>query len=122
MEPRVTPADVRAIIDTEFEDASITACIQGAHLVVEKMLSDKSLGEELLSEIERWLAAHYVASTTEERQAVHEEAGPANQRFANIFGPLLMSSTYGQTAAQLDVSGTLAGLGRRGVQLISISE
>ena len=121
MAARVDADDVKLIIDTDLTDARIDAFINGAHAVVEKTLADESLGESLLKEIERWLSAHYIAAVIE-RQAIHEKAGPAEQRFADVFGKLLESTTYGQTAMGLDTSGLLASSGRRAVVLLSIDE
>lgn len=118
--PRITPTDVTDIIDTDLSDTRLGSFIAGAHQAVQAQLKDAGLDEELLKEIERWLSAHYV--TAFERQAIQEKAGPVEQRFSDAFGMGLDSSTYGQTAKSLDPTGRLAVLGKKTIQLISISE
>ena len=118
---RVTPDEVKEIIDTDLTDPRITAFITGANAVVEDRLVGKGLSTSLLKEIERWLAAHYIAANIE-RQAIQEKAGPASQSFANIFGKHLLSTTYGQTAAELDSTGTLASAGKKAIVFKAISE
>lgn len=117
---RVTPEEVQEIIDTELTDPRITAFITSANQVVTNLLSNDH-ESDTLKEIERWLAAHYIAATIE-RQAIHEKAGPAEQRFADVFGKRLESTTYGQTAAGLDTTGKLASLGLRKISFKAVSE
>lgn len=117
--PRVNANEVKEIIDTELTDSRIQAFILGANELVTHHLGD-DLEESLLKEIERWVAAHFMTSF--ERQAIEEKAGPVEQKFSDVFGMGLESSTYGQTAKSLDPTGKLAVLGKKTIQLISISQ
>lgn len=121
MATRVTPAEVKDIIDTDLTDLRIQAMIDGANQIITKVLGSAGLAEELLKEIERWLSAHYIAATFE-RQAIHEVAGPAEQKFSDVFKAGLDSTTYGQTAKGLDPTGALADMGMKTIKLIAISE
>jgi len=118
---RVTAAEVKEILDTTLTDARVDAFIIAASAAVDEMLGNSNLGATLLKEIERWLAAHYIVATIE-RQATHEKAGPVEQRFADVFGQYLLSTTYGQTAAQLDTTGTLSNAGKKVPNLKAINE
>lgn len=118
---RVTPNEVKEIIDTELTDARITAFITGANAVVDNNLLNRNLEDATLKEIERWLSAHYIAHSIE-RQAIQEKAGPVEQRFSDVFGKFLESTTYGQTASTLDPTGTLSNLGMKKVNFKAINE
>ena len=119
--PRVTVAEVRLIIDTERTDPQVTAYIGTGSVFVDALLLDKGLTEPQLKEIERWLSAHFIA-TAMERQAIHQKAGPAEQRFSDIFSKGLNNTTFGQAAIALDTSGTLLALDRRNMILKAIPE
>ena len=110
--PRVTALMVQEIIDTELSESRVKIFIAGASKMVDNTLVGKGLDEDTLIEIERWLAAHNIAATFE-RQAIHEKAGPAEQRFPDIFGQGLLSTTWGQMAVALDTTGTLQDIADR---------
>ena len=110
--PRVTALMVQEIIDTELTESRVKIFIAGASKMVDNTLVGKGLDEDTLIEIERWLAAHNIAATFE-RQAIHEKAGPAEQRFPDIFGQGLLSTTWGQMAVALDTTGTLQDIADR---------
>lgn len=120
---RVTPTEVKEIIDTQLTDPRIEVFIIGASKLVDNTLVGKGLDEDTLKEIERWLAAHNVAAT-HERQAIHEKAGPAEQRFSDIFGQGLLSTTWGQMAISLDTTGTLQDIAhhRREIKFKAVPE
>jgi len=103
---RVKPEEVRAIIETEMLDLS--PFIKAANLQCTKHLSDVEAG--LLKEIERWLAAHYIA--VKEAQETSDQQTLIMLR--NRYG--LSSTFYGQQALALDPTGKLAALGRRAVE------
>lgn len=121
MATRIDPDGVKEIIDTDLTDPRIQAFIDGANQIVTKVLGSEGLTEALLKEIERWLSAHYIAATFE-RQAIHEVAGPAEQKFSDVFKSGLDSTTYGQTAKSLDPTGGLSNLGMKTVSIIAINE
>lgn len=120
MANRVTADEVKEIIDTGLTDPRIDAFITGANQIVTSQLKD-DFEEPALKEIERWLAAHFIAANIE-RQAIQEKAGPAEQKFSDQFGMRMMSTTFGQTAASLDSTGKLAALGQKKIMFKSINE
>jgi len=119
--PRVTAAEVKLIMDTERTDPQIEAYISTANVFVDALLLDKGLVEAQLKSIEQWLSAHFLV-TSVERQAIHQKAGPAEQRFADIFDMGLNNTTYGQAALALDTSGTLLALMSKKMVLKAIPE
>lgn len=105
--PRVTTADVKVIIQTALDD--VDAFITPANQLVDALLLDKGLGEPRLKEIERWLAAHFVAMRTP-ADAGRGVAESRHDYETPMVGKHLEGTRYGQTAILLDTSGTLAAL------------
>jgi hypothetical protein len=106
---RVTGTDVRAIIATSLDDAALLPFITPANQLVDELLLDKGLGEPRLKEIERWLAAHFVA-LREPRDTLRGVAESRHQYETPAVGQFLNGTRYGQMAIMLDTSGTLAAL------------
>jgi hypothetical protein len=109
---RTTVAAVRDIISTEIEEGAINACINTAHHIVDAQLVDDAiLDAEMLTDIEMYLAAHFVAvrdpRATSER--IGNEYQVAYERGET--GQGLKATTYGQQAIGLDYTGKLAALG-----------
>lgn len=111
MPTRTTASAVKDIMDTELTDTRIDAFITSASDLVDRLLAD-DYEDPTLEQLELWLTAHLIASTIE-RQAIQEIAGPVEQKFSDVFGQNLSSTTYGQVVASLDTSGKLANLGKR---------
>lgn len=118
---RTTVAEVKKIIETELSDLIITAYIEDANIFVDENLIDQDLSEKTLTSIEKWLAAHMLASTRE-RVAKEEGAGGAYIKYAGNFGEGLKSTPYGQQAVILDTSGTLLAFsdGKKKINIISL--
>ncbi len=100
---------IEILDDTELDDEIIESYINSANVFVTDSLAGKGLSAALLAEIERWLSAHMVASTRE-RTAAKEAAGTASIEYSGTWGAGLMSTSYGQTAVAMDISGTLAAI------------
>lgn len=103
---RATVDQVRAIITTELEDSAIEAYLESASNMVGEWFSGVSATETLLTEIERWVTAHLIAMS-KERQAKEEGAGGAYIKYVGLYGTGLKTTTYGQTAIEIDVTNTL---------------
>lgn len=106
---RTTVDAVKIIIETELTDPVIEGYIGSASAFVDSALLGAGLTETTLTEIERWLTAHMIAST-KERIAKREEAGGAKIEYAGEFGTGFSSTSFGQMAVILDTSGTLKKL------------
>ena len=108
MANRVTADDVREIIDTSLGDAGLTACITAANSLIgtkSEMLA--SLTDEILTQIELWLAAHYVSVA--DPRVTEESTRETRLRYEQpAAGKGLAGSPYGQTAIALDPTLTLA--------------
>lgn len=107
---RVTVTEVKQIITTS---VNVVPHIKAASIIVDKLLSSVITDGDQLKEIERWLAAHFVAGNESEQQIVKEKIGETEVTYQNIKGDDLNSTFYGQRAKMLDTSGTLANAGKR---------
>jgi len=114
-----TPDEIQEIVATELTTERIQAYIDGANALVESALFGKGLPDVLLKEIERWLSAHLLV-TTSQRQLEKASAGPAGATFFGKSGAGLNSSTYGQTVLHMDTTGTLQQLNDPSAQSFSI--
>ena len=62
---RTTATEVKQIMDNcDLDDAIVDVYIVGANALVTSILGDDStIGATLLSEVEKWMTAHMIAST-----------------------------------------------------------
>ncbi|MDH3359813.1 MAG: DUF4054 domain-containing protein [Desulfobulbaceae bacterium] len=113
MAARVTITDVKLIIDLDstITDASIQVFIDQANLFVNANLGDSGLSEDILTEIERNIAAHFLHAL--DPRAKQEKAGEVAVTYAGNFGTGLSATTYGQTAIMMDTTGKLAAISSR---------
>ena len=116
---RVTPDEIKLILaDTELTDPSLTAFITSASNLVDEMLVGY-LSDMMLTEVEKWLAAHMITSTVE-RMATREGAGGAEIFYTGTYGQNLTSTPYGQMVLSLDPTGRMATLGGKSAKQIAI--
>jgi len=112
MAVRVTATEVKEIIETSLSGAAISPFITVANLTVNQHLADKGLDEALLKEIERWLAAHFVA--IRDPVVKSSKLGDADDTFHGESAMWLDFTPYGQQVKILDPTGTLAAnIGKR---------
>jgi hypothetical protein len=109
--PRVVDADVKAILDT---DVLTDPFILSANLLVNQWLLNSGLSDALLTEIERWIAAHLTCMLDPRESA----KAMGDQRVSFEAGTLkegLAFTRYGQQAMLLDPTGILANaqIGKR---------
>jgi len=108
---RVIQSEVLAIIDVDSTITDLTPFITIANLLVTEKLSTIH-SDDMLKEIERWLAAHFVA--IRDPRAKSESIGGISISYGgNMNGEGLRSTLYGQQVLALDFSGTLAKLGMK---------
>ena len=120
MAVRTTPTAVKIVIDTSLEDNAIESFITTANLMVNKIFEDVDLGEDLMAEIEKWLAAHLIASSRE-RAVTREEVDGVRIDYAGNYGKNLESTPYGQVVSSLDTTGKMASIGLKQAGLWSVS-
>jgi hypothetical protein len=116
---RTTAAEVKEIIKTKLTEAEVTPYVTSANILVTQALGSSSLDSDVMREIERWVAAHMIA-VTKTRQATDEKAGTASVKYSGQYGANLSSTSYGQMALTLDVSGRLAALGGRAMEIYAV--
>lgn len=108
MANRVTSSEVKEIIDTDIAD--VTVFITPANLIVTAKLANNGLAETHLKEIERWLAAHFVA--TKDQRIQSTGIGSTSVSYQGQTGLGLDSTFYGQQVKVLDTTGELNRLGK----------
>lgn len=102
---RVTEADVRAVIDTSLDSASVTSLIDVASTTIDNLFADETVTEAVLTEIERWMAAHFI-QLREQGNLRKEKLGDGEDEYLQG-GEGFESTTYGQTAVAMDPTGAL---------------
>ncbi len=105
----ITDDEVKAIIDTDLTD--LVPFIAAAHVIVSEELTGKGMSVSRLTEIERWLAAHFVAMREDSARLSGKEVGDAQYTFGGELGEELKFTRFGQQALLLDSSGILATKG-----------
>jgi hypothetical protein len=116
---RTTAAEVKEIIKTSLSEAEVLPYVTSANILITQALGSSGLGTDVMKEIERWVAAHMLAST-KTRQATDEKAGTASVKYSGQYGANLSSTTYGQMALTLDATGALAALGGRAMEIYAV--
>lgn len=106
---RTSTDKVKEIITTSLTD--LRPFITAANIIVSEKLSSTDLTAATLAEIERWLAAHFVAC--KERQPTSRKMGESEDRYHYSRKEGLFQTTYGQAAIALDTTGSLAKLGKQ---------
>ena len=124
MATRVTAAEVLEIMpaNTKLTSVTILPYITTANVFVTNAL-DGALDETILTEIERWLAAH-MATVVRERLSKEAGAGGAYIKYAGVWEDELSSTQFGQMVLMLDTSNTLRNLkdGRKQARTYAIPE
>ena len=113
MANRVTDPEVKQIINT---DITTDPFITTANVLVNKIEANGISDSGHLKEIERWLAAHFVAVRDNRAAGLSDfSVGDADEKYLKSSFALtkgLGSTYYGQQAVALDTSGTLVSLGK----------
>lgn len=105
---RTSISEVKNIIDTDLTDPQVQSYIDTATAFIDTTIAGK-LGSTILAQIEKWLTAHFIAST-QERMPQKAGAGPASITFFGNEGMALNGTPYGQQVVALDSTGTLSSL------------
>jgi len=104
-----TPENVRTIIETDLDNSAIQEYLDSSQVWLAKVFTNVNLGDDLKAVIHKWITAHMIA-VSHQRTTEREKAGPAEVQYAGEFGAGLYSTPYGQTAIDLDPTGTLEKL------------
>lgn len=106
--PRATDADVRALVEMQ-ASTSTTLFITTASVMATEYLEGKGLSEELLTQLEIYLAAHFAVLAVERGGLTRDTMGQSTSGFNATNNRLqgLSSTRFGQTALLLDSTGSL---------------
>ena len=116
---RTNATDVKAIIDTTRTDAQVDGFITTANLMVTEVLTGSGLSSAMLTEIEKYLAAHLMAMTVE-RQASKVKIDDASESYGSL-GKKLKATSYGQTVLTLDTTGSFLVTGKPQTSIIAVT-
>lgn len=103
--PRTDSGRVCAIVDTDLTEPQVLAFITTANLFVTQYLGTSDLIADVLTEIETYVAAHYI--TLRDPRTAKEKADGVEFQFEGKTGMGLDGSRYGQVAQELDSTGIL---------------
>lgn len=108
---RVTEGEVKALMRTGLDESQLTPHLHTANAMINDVLAGMGYGDELLTKIELWLAAHFVSIT--DPAVKSEQIGETNVTYhGNIIGGQGLSFTpYGQQVLALEYKGKFASLG-----------
>ncbi len=119
---RVSSAEVKEVIQTDLTD--LTPFIRGANQIISDRLSGQNLSEDTLKEVERWLAAHLLASTNRDNSTHNikeSKTGDAWEKYTeNTSSTGIGSTPYGEMAKMLDPSNLLSVAGKRTARITTI--
>ena len=89
--------------------SEVTEFINIANLIITEVLGSSSLSSDTLTEIERWLTAHFASAW--DQRLVSEKIGDSAVVYQYVKEKGIKSTDYGQRAMLLDTTGLLARLG-----------
>lgn len=112
---RVIDTEVEALTGDAPSSIDVDVFIETAHTLVEEKLGDEGLSEALLTQIELYLAAHFLTLHPEMRILTEEDLGDARSKYAGDFGKFLEFTQWGQMVLVLDISGKMKETDKRKV-------
>jgi hypothetical protein len=121
---RVTPEEVKAIIDTDLSDPVIQIWIDAANTIVTANAECIGGDEALLTQVELFLSAHNVGMLDSDIRNQIKKEGPDGfqteyMQSANVSDELINSTVYGQQANRLS-NGCLANVDDRAVTFFTV--
>ncbi len=119
---RTTATEVKQIMDDlTASDPVIDAYITAANTLVTFVLgSDTAIGNTLRGEVEKWFTAHMIACTIH-RTTETERLGDASVKYTGQFRENLSSTPYGQMVMQLDPTGKMGNIGKKGASMFAVT-
>jgi len=117
----VTADEVKEIMDNlDLSDSIIETFIDAADIVIIKAYeNDTTTTSAQKKEVERWLSAHFIASTLK-RMGASEKVGEAEIKYIGKFGLGLDLTPYGQIAKQIDPAGVLNRMSKSDIMIKAI--
>ena len=122
MTVRTTATEVKDVITTSLTDVQVDTFISTANVMVNAHLSGSGLGEGLLTEIEKYITAHLIAMTKDQKPMEVEIDG-VKEKYQGKTGMNLQATFFGQIAVALDSTGKLSmvGKGRTSIKAIDLN-
>lgn len=117
---RVTAEEVKQIIDTDLTEEEVDPFIQSANVLVTSVMTSSGASDDLLSEIEKWLSAHFVAIRDPRLKQI--KIGEITESYYGTSGQGLNHTPYGQQVLMLDYTGSFSNLGKRKASFNVIKE
>ena len=117
-----TVSDVQTLMqDTTINSAYITSVLTTVDLILTKIYEDSDcvISNDLLTQLQKYYAAHIIASTTS-RIARTEKLGEAQVEYAGKYGSGLDSTPYGQMVKLIDPCGMIAKSGKIAATIYAI--
>ena len=116
-----TVSDVEELMQETLDDSYVDSILTTVDLVLTKIFENYSgdLSNSLLTEFQKYYAAHLIASTTK-RMGAEENVGDAAIKYMGSFSTGLDSTPYGQMLKLLDVTGMLAKSGKTAASIYAI--
>jgi hypothetical protein len=105
---RVTEGEVKALMRTGLQESEITPHLKAASSVVDNALAGQGYSANELSQIELWLAAHFVSCT--DPAVSREKIGESDVQYHGKTDMGLDFTPYGQQVKMLDYKGKLAAI------------
>lgn len=105
---RITVDDLTDIFDTILTESQLSAFINTAHNLIQANLLSSGLGETILTEIHKYLAAHF--ASLRDLRLQKERVADVSYDYQGKTDMGFRSTLYGQMALALDTSGKLASL------------
>lgn len=106
---RTTEDAVKKILDTALTASEIDWAVNDAHVFLEDVLANEGYSDERREVIERWYAAHLVATGRDPR-VKSMRTGEGNVTFHGESGMGLSSTPYGQQVLRFESNGVLAAM------------
>ena len=121
MAVRTTAAEVLQILDNcSLSSTIVDVFINDASITIDEVFeNDTELSSSQLEAIERWLAAHMIASTLH-RQTSKEQAGDASVTYTGRWDRQLESTSYGQMVLFLDTTGRMGNVGKQRASIYAV--
>ncbi len=112
MPARIVAQNVKDVLRVVSAAEVLTLEIDAAHQFTEAYLQGKGLSEDLLKQIELFLACHFVALGIPQANRVSSDVDGVEERYGGDFAVGLSTTRWGQQAILFDTSGTLAAMAK----------
>jgi len=111
--PRVTPPDVRGVIETDLAEAEIQPYIDDAAIEIDERVAtaDVDYSDVRLSKLEKYLAAHlvrFLRERQEGKQTVSQGSAQLTTDYTGAFGEGLLATSAGQVVLDTDIEDVFA--------------